>query len=447
MDQCPLMHCVLWPYERRMGMFLKVSIVFATMIGAYALAKGWLKLSAEISMVVAALVGAAVAGYWLPLRHIAEGSTAYLDLALIFFTATFFMNIVKEGGGLAYAVRGIMTRFGGNRPVALILLMLLMLIPGALTGAGSVSVLVSGEAVAMALAYMGVSRERIPAAIFILAGLSAVAPPVSVWAMMTCAGTALPYVGFELPLGLPVLALGVFTIFYYGLHPSDQSGDSAVELPEVPEGTNGLCVLIPFVVVFALILASRLWPFKMPVLGLPLIFMIGAVIAWLLNRGRVSFFRVSADTAQQLLPLLTTVISIGIVIQLMTVTGVRGLLSYAAIAMPLAVIFALLPITIPISEGALGFGSAAVIGIPLIWTFDSVGVNTTLALSGLSLLWCLGDALPPAAIIGRLTVQTVGYKGSYRDFLRTCRVPWIVTTVVGTLMVVFSRQLGFLVRL
>ena len=69
-----------------------------------------------------------------------------------------------------------MTRFGNRRAIALILLMFIMLIPGAITGAGSVSVLVSGGAVAMALASMGISKQRIAAIVFLLAGLSAVAP-------------------------------------------------------------------------------------------------------------------------------------------------------------------------------------------------------------------------------------------------------------------------------
>ncbi|MEA4883944.1 MAG: C4-dicarboxylate ABC transporter [Clostridia bacterium] len=426
-------------------MFLKVSVVLAVMVGAYIIAKGPLKLSVELSMLIAGLAGAVASGNYLPLRHIAEGSVTYLDLALIFFTATLFMNIIKESGGLNYAVRGILTEFGNNRPVALILLMFLMLIPGALTGSGSVSVLVSGGAVAMALSHLGISRQRIAAMIFILAGLAAVAPPVSVWAMMTCAGTAIPYVGFELPLGVPVLLLGVFTSFYYGLRRTERLGDSVKELPDVPTGQSGVRVFVPFAVVFALIIASRLWPYKMPILGLPLIFMIGAVVALLISPKKVDLLRVSNETVRQLLPLLTTVTVIGILIQLMTVTGVRGLLSYWVIAMPLVLIFALLPITIPLSEGVLGFGGAAVIGIPLIWTFNSVGVHPTIALAGLSLLWFLGDALPPTAIIGRLTVQTVDYKGSYWTFLKTCWAPWAVITVVGTLMVVFSKQLAFLV--
>ena len=423
-------------------MFLTVSLILAVIVVAYIVAQSRLKLSVELAMLVAALVGAVVAGNYLPLRHIAEGSVTYLDLALIFFTATLFMNIIKASGGLDFTVRAIMTRFGNRRAIALILLMFIMLIPGAITGAGSVSVLVSGGAVAMALASMGISKQRIAAIVFLLAGLSAVAPPVSVWAMLTCAGTAIPYVGFEIPLGVPVLVLGVFTVLWLGLRRSEGPGDEAVALPEVaPDVTAGRTIL-PFLVVFGLIVAARVWPWDIPILGLPLVFMIGAIVAYLLNARKVNFFQVSVETVTQLLPLLTTIIVIGIVIQLLTLTGVRGLISYAVIAMPLWVIFLLLPITIPFSEGVLGFGGAAVIGIPLIWTFNSLGVHPTVALSGLSLLWCLGDALPPTAIIGRLTLQTVGYKGSYGSFLRTCAVPWLVITAVGTLMVVFSGKLA-----
>ena len=90
--------------------------------------------------------------------------------------------------------------------------MIIVLIPGALTGAGSVSLLVVGAPIAMAFGYLGISKKRVAAILFIVAGLSAAAPPVNIWAMILCAGTAIPYVGFELPLGIPVLLLGTFTV-------------------------------------------------------------------------------------------------------------------------------------------------------------------------------------------------------------------------------------------
>jgi len=110
----------------------------------------------------------------------------------------------------------------------------------------------------------------------------------------------------------------------------------------------------------------------------------------------------------------------------------------------LTVVWILLPFIIPVSEGLLTYGAATVLGIPLIWMLNSRGINPVLVLSGLSLMWPLGDGLPPTALIGRLTVNTVGYKGSYGSFLKECIVPWIAITVVGMILVIFANSLDFL---
>ena len=137
---------------------------------------------------------------------------------------------------------------------------------------------------------------------------------------------------------------------------------------------------------------------------------------------------------------------VGMLQQIMTATGVRGLLSFAVISTPLILLFILLAVIIPASEGVLTYGGAAIIGIPLIWFLDSIGLHATVAIAGLSLLWPLGDGLPPTALIGRLSVMVSDYKDSYWKFLRSTWVPWILITVVGILMVYFSARLEFLVR-
>jgi len=85
--------------------------------------------------------------------------------------------------------------------------------------------------------------------------------------------------------------------------------------------------------------------------------------------------------------------------------------------------------------------------VPLVLLFNKLGLNPIVALAGMSVIWPLGDALPPTAIIGRLTVNVVGYKGSYWQFLKVCAVPALVIIVIGTLMVVYSKNLAFLTRL
>ncbi|MFO7732559.1 MAG: C4-dicarboxylate ABC transporter, partial [Candidatus Aminicenantes bacterium] len=148
----------------------------------------------------------------------------------------------------------------------------------------------------------------------------------------------------------------------------------------------------------------------------------------------------------RLLPLLSTMVVVGMLQQVMTVTGVRGLLSFAVISTPLVLLFLLLPVIIPFSEGVLTYGGAAIIGIPLIWYLDSLGFHATVVIAGLSLLWPLGDGLPPTALIGRLSTMVTGYTGSYRSFLASTWLPWLVVTAVGMLMVLFSSRLAFLVR-
>ena len=111
---------------------------------------------------------------------------------------------------------------------------------------------------------------------------------------------------------------------------------------------------------------------------------------------------------------------------------------------PVALVFATLFIMLPVSEAVLMWGAAPVLGVPLVLLFNNIGLNPIVALAGMSMIWPLGDALPPTAIIGRLTVDVVGYKDRYTGFLKACLVPGILIMIVGTLMVIYSARLSFL---
>ena len=76
--------------------------------------------------------------------------------------------VIKESGGTNYIVRRIIDTFHSRKTLMLILLMFVILVPGALTGAGSISVLVVGGTVAAALNAMGLSKSRVSAIIFII---------------------------------------------------------------------------------------------------------------------------------------------------------------------------------------------------------------------------------------------------------------------------------------
>jgi len=428
-------------------MFTQAGIVLGAMLAVYVVVRLF-RLSTEIAMFGAAVGGALVAGFGLPVRHVAEGAATYLDINLIFVTATLFMNLLKESGGVAFVVRAILRRFHRSRALLLVLLTILLLVPGALTGAGSVTVLVTGSLVAVVLHYMGIPKHKAAALVFINAGLSAAAPPVSLWAMMTAAGVNMPYVGFFWPLLLPCLVAGLSTSFILGWKGERTDVTRALEeLPVPPAGMGWWRVLLPFAVFFGLVWMGRQFPHQTPILGLPMMFAVTALVSYLLSPVRLEFFRISRETVDQLLPLLATLTCAGILVQIMTLTGARGLLAVTAVTLPIVVVYATLFLVLPVSEAVLMWGAAPVIGVPLVLLFNNRGLDPIVALAGMSVIWPLGDALPPTAIIGRLTVDVVGFRGEYKQFLRACLVPAVIIVVIGTLMVIYSKRLAFLTGL
>jgi hypothetical protein len=136
---------------------------------------------------------------------------------------------------------------------------------------------------------------------------------------------------------------------------------------------------------------------------------------------------------------------VGMLQQIMSASGVKGLISYTVLIIPLGLLFALLPVIIPVSEGVLTYGGAAIIGIPLVWYLNSLGYHATVVIAGLSLLWPLGDGLPPTALIGRLSQMVSGYQGTYWNFMKRAWLLWLIITAAGLLMVIFSARLRFLV--
>jgi TRAP-type C4-dicarboxylate transport system permease large subunit len=430
-----------------MSMFTSAQIILAVMVAVYIVSR-FFKLSTELSLFAASVAGALAGGYGVPARHLVEGAFTYYDIILIFITATLFMNLLKESGGVAFVVRAVLTRFYKRKVILFFIITLLLLIPGALTGAGSVTVLITGGLIAVVLHYMGISKTRTTAIIFLLAGLSAAAPPVSLWAMLTAAGVNMPYVGFFLPLLIPCVLLSLITIFIVGWRSRPVDLEKALrELPEAPAGMNWWKVILPFLLFFILVLAGRIWPFSMPIMGLPMMFVASAALTLILSPERINVLHISRETIRQLLPLIGTLTCVGILVQVMAMTGVRGLIAITIVTLPLTLVILSMAVVLPASEAVLMWGAAPVLGVPLILLFNTIGLNPIVALAGMSVIWPLGDALPPTAIIGRLAKETVGMQEPYSRMLKHCLIPALIIAAAGILMVLFSKQLTFLTML
>ena len=53
--------------------------------------------------------------------------------------------------------------------------------------------------------------------------------------------------------------------------------------------------------------------------------------------------------------------------------------------------------------------------------FNMKGMDVIVALSAMSVLWPIGDCLPPTAVVGRASVMELDYKGRYfGEFVVAC---------------------------
>lgn len=416
------------------------------MVASFTLSSWKLK-SPEISMVIAAVVGALVAGLGFPVRILVEGLFTNLDIAILFVCASVFVNVYSFTGAMNVVTRKLVQSVD-SKWLLLVFMAIFMLIPGALTGAGSVSVFVVGGLVATVVRYMGLSEKKTVAFVFIFAILSAAAPPINLWTMLMTAQANMPYVGFTKLLLIPILIVGAFTIVYLGWGSKRESKEKILaELPVATVNMGWFRILAPLVVLVALILLSLYTPFSIPVFGLPLMFLLATVCAIACNPSKVTvkdYYNVLTKTMEQVFPLLATVISVGVLVNVMAATGVRGLLGITFVTLPTIFIFITVLFFCPFAQGSLSYGSAIIFGTPLIFMFNAAGMNTTVVCAALSLIFPIGDCLPPSRIVGRISCETVGYKGSYMSFLRQIFLPVLLLGGLALVMLIIPNKLTFL---
>lgn len=433
---------------------LAVLIVIAVV---FAVAKK-LRLNTELCLLLGA-VSAVIAHVILPMgedprsvltfaeviRHLVEGTFTYFDVCMTFLTATFFMTLYKETGGVSYLVRTIVKRFYDHRVVCLLLLMVVMMVPGAVTGSGATTVLTVGGLVGAVLTAMGVEEDKRVALIFILAAMSAACPPINLWAMMAAAGANMPYTGFTWPL-LILSGLGALFATFYLAGKGERKGtvdEVLATLPEAPAGWNLLKAFVPFVVMVVLILGARIFPAWWPTFGLPMIFMLCGFTTLLVSPKKVNVLDIAMTTVTNLKELVGIMMVVGVLNQIMTLTGARGLLSLAVVILPIWLLFAALWLILPITEGVLQYAVAPLFGVPLIMLFNMLGYNPIIALSCWAVMWPVGDCLPPTAVVGRATVLELNYKGEYyKGFVKKALVPMLFILAICTLAMIFNKPFG-----
>lgn len=427
------------------------SILLIITIAAFVLSSVKLK-SPDLSMVVAATVLAiagviAVPALGSPIRYLVEGLFVNLDLAILFIAASLFVNIYSNSGAVSTITRGVVQRIN-NKWLLMAVMGVLMLVPGALTGAGSVSIFVLGGLVNTVLKQLGISKKKRTVFIFFFAILSAAAPPINLWTMLMTAQAGMPYTGFTWLLLVPITIAGAVAIVFLGWGAKSQSKEAILAaLPEKTEGMSLWRILLPLLSIVALFLVGLYAPWGLPVLGLPLMFVIAAVVAFLCNPKKTSgkeYLGIVDNTMEQVFPLVANVLSIGVLQSAMAATGVRGLIGSSFVGLPLIFIYALILVIGPISQGSFNYGCAVIIGGPLLFMFNTMGMDIIVIAAALSLIFPIGDCLPPSRITGRLAVEQTGYDGSYMSFFKAALFPMLVLGLMALVMIIKPTTFAFL---
>jgi GntP family gluconate:H+ symporter len=424
---------------------LQTLLIFLAMMAGFIIAYSVLKMNNMLSMLVAAFVGALVAGQGLAIRHIVEGAFTFFDVVVVIITATLFIRVQKESGGLNTLVRDLIKTFYWSTPLLMVLLMFVIMLPGALTGSGTASIMALGGIIATVLDRIGIPKAKAVAFLALGGVLGLLAPPVNIPAMIISSGINMPYVGFMKPLFIITIPLGIICAIYLSFGNFRQKINPKAILDDLPQAhlrLGSLGAYLPLITVIGLMILQRLIPMQFTGLGTPMLFIIGTIVALAVSRN-VNLLKTAMETISATLPVAGLLFGVGSLVQIMTLTGVRGLFVIKMITAPLFLLFIALAAGLPLSGSILGtYGAASVFGVPFMLSL----LNRTpiIATVGISVISALATLTPPTAIDGRAAMLVAKYDKGYGNVLKNLALPWVLINIVGLLTVIFANQLKWM---
>lgn len=413
-------------------------IILVVMLAVFAAGVFWWKLPSGVAMGAAAVAGALTGGHGVPVRHLVEGTFGYFDAMLIIASAMVFMKVVEATGALGTISAGMVRSLHRFPTLLMVVMAFFVMFPGMLTGLSSACILTTGALVAPALTAMGIPAVTAGAFIAMMAVFGMIAPPINIPVMIIGGGVDMPYVGFEGPLMLLTFPLAVFTAVYIRLRYVRSIDRDQVLSKLAPSlyHRHGALLFLPLALVIGAMAGVRLFPELVPDVGIPLVFMAGAA-AGLGTGERVHVPTVLRTAVRDSMPVLGILAGVGMFVQVMTLTGVRGYLAVSALQLPPEVLYPGIALIMPAMGSA--YAASSVVGVPLVFVF--LGRNEVVVTSALSLIAGIGDLMPPPSLLCVFASQLLGIDNHFK-VLRAAAVPIAVSLLAGVLMIVFAADIG-----
>jgi H+/gluconate symporter-like permease len=385
-----------------------------------------------ICLIVVAAIGALLGGFWNPLRHLVEGGFGYLNLILALFAGAVFGQATRMSGAADALAVAIHRRLRGSAGAITLLAGGLLFLVGMFVGIAGVAVLAVGTFIIPMLRAIGMKDVAIAAFTAVVATCGMIAPPVNVPAMTIADGVNMPFTDFSGPLLLLSLPVALFAAWYYVPR-------NAAAAPTPPaQGSVGLAALA-LAVVLGFWTLLRIFPSHIPDPGAPIVLVIGALIVLpAIPRAQwTALMRASFGGTP--LELAAILVGVGVAVQIMALTGVRGWLVINSLSLPHPWIVLGL-VGLPVLGSVLtSMGTANILGVP--FAFAYIHQDMIVNVSALSALSALSEFMPPTAIAAVLATYLVGTV-KLGPVLRASVPPVLLLAILGVVMLTFSSALA-----
>jgi gluconate:H+ symporter, GntP family len=402
------------------------------------------KLPVSLSLAVSSVVLALAAGKGFPLGHLVEGTFSYLDVVLVLVTAMIFMKVIEASGLLNELTQNLIVVLGRSPALLLVALTVVIMFPGMITGSCTASVLGTGAIVAPVLMRMGLTRATTGAVVSSAAVYGMIAPPVNVPVMIIGGGIDMPYVGFGFILAVLTFIPAVLTTVWLTRGRVDRARLAEVVaqsraglLRSEFRGGRRAMLYVPLVAVIVLMIGPKSFPQWFPDPRLPLTFVIGSGLGVIFGK-RVPFFAAARAGASEILPVLGILVGVGMLIEMLTLTGLRGAIVVGSLSIPSVFLFASIALILPLFGGISVYGGASVLGVP--FALALLGRNQIVVLSALSLIGAMGSYMPPVAFTPVVAAGMIGEP--YMPIVRRCLLPALAAVILGTLVLIYANPIA-----
>ena len=430
---------------------LHPGVIFGLAIGLFLGLHLLLRWPLPLTFIAVAVATALLGDFGVPFRHLVEGSFGFINLMLALFAGAFFGHMMRCSGAADAAAAGLVRVVGGRVLPVLALAGLPLFVVGMFVGIAGVAVLSAGVFAVPALRRIGYDDATIAAFVAVMATAGMIAPPMNVPALLIADGVNMPWTNVAKPLLALALPLAAAALIWFArcspnrrraALPRLGGGLFAVPLPPGGDGDLAACLrgFAPLALIVAIWVAVRLSDAVVVDPASPLILVIGGLAALpLLPRKEFRTVIMDAFTGTPLL-LAAVLASVGVLVQVMTLTGVRGWLVIGAMSLEAPWNYPGILVGIPLLGGALtAMAASDVVGVPAAFSF--IGQDMILNVAALSAIASLAEFVPPTSISAALSCYVVG-GGTVGQVFRRAWLPLAVLAALAMLMLVFAKQLA-----